>query len=64
MLARITYVDHEARYGVARTSDGHTVRFHESAVLGGLTTLAVGDEVRILNASVEVVVRRTGRPAA
>lgn len=64
MLARVTQVEHDARYGVAETADGHVVRFHESAVHGGLTTLAVGDEVRVLNATVHVVIRRTGRRAA
>ncbi|MCC6665045.1 MAG: hypothetical protein IT375_14945 [Polyangiaceae bacterium] len=64
MLARVLLVEHELRYGVAQTSDGRTVRFHESAVHGGLTTLSPGDEVRITQRAVQLIVRRTGRRAA
>lgn len=64
MLAQVLLVEHELRYGVAQTSDGRTVRFHESAVHGGLTTLAPGDEVRLTQRAVQLIVRRTGRRAA
>jgi len=47
-LARVTEVLHEDRHGVAETASGVAVSFHELSVEGGLTCLAVGDEVSLV----------------
>jgi cold shock CspA family protein/ribosome-associated translation inhibitor RaiA len=44
--ARVAFLDVEPGWGYLEDPDGRRIYFHRNSVLGGIETLAVGDEVR------------------